>query len=125
MSVSRAASEWVSDNTAVAALRYRNVPVRRLRYEDLVGDPAGVLRRAWTDLGLPGQGQLPMVDATTLDLQPSHGLGGSALRFERGATTLRGDAAGRSEMDPRDRRLVTAMSLPHLVAYGYVGRKSS
>jgi UDP-N-acetylglucosamine transferase subunit ALG13 len=114
---------WLSHNTSIAALRYRDVPVTRMRYEDLVRDPGAVVRGAWHDLDLPGSGELPMVGPTTIELEPTHSVAGNPMRFSHGLTTLLPDTAWRGAMSPRDRRLVTALTLPHLVAYGYVGRR--
>jgi hypothetical protein len=52
---------------------------------------------------------------------PFHTLGGNRVRFERGRIRLRLDDAWRTEMQPSHKLLVTALTLPLLIAYGYVG----
>ena len=113
---------WLSLNAAVAGLRHRRVPVARVRYEDLVDDAVDTVRGAWRELGLPGDGELPMVDAGTIELRPTHSVAGNPMRFQTGLTTLRQDDEWRTSMPARDRRLVTAMSYPMLRYFGYRGR---
>ena len=114
---------WLSHNYSIGLLRYRHVPVARLRYEDLMEDPASVVRTAWRALDLPGDGELPMIDRHTLELEPTHSVAGNPSRFRHGVTTLRPDTAWRDNMSAHDRRLVTALTLPALASAGYLRRK--
>lgn len=111
---------WLSGNLTVRGLVHRGVPVSRLRYEDLVADPTGSIEAAWTALDLPGSPDIEMVDTHTIDLGPSHSVAGNPMRFRTGVTRLRADDAWRTEMSPRDRRIVTAMSYPVLKSFGYL-----
>lgn len=113
---------WLSHNLWMSALRHRGVPLTRVRYEDLVEDAAGTVREAWHELGLPGQGALPMQDRTTIELRPTHSVAGNPMRFSLGLTTLRPDVAWRAKMPARDRRVVTALTYPVLRAMGYPTR---
>jgi UDP-N-acetylglucosamine transferase subunit ALG13 len=110
---------WLSLNTAVSGLRYRGVPVTRLRYEDLVADAASTVRIAWQELDLPGTGELPMVDDTTIELAPTHSVAGNPMRFRSGLTKLSHDNAWQTGMGVSDRQLVTLMSYPWLRLLGY------
>jgi hypothetical protein len=116
---------WMSHNLWMSALSYRGVPVTRIRYEELVQDAASVVRDAWARLDLPGSGELPMTDRTTIELQPTHSVAGNPMRFSLGTTTLRPDVAWRTKMPARDRRLVTALTYPVLRGMGYDRRTSS
>lgn len=125
LSLVESTENWVVHNLSVAGLQYRHVPVHRLRYEDLVVDPAGVVRGTWDALRLPGSGELPLADPTTIVLHGTHSVAGNPMRFRTGRTTLRPDTEWMSRMAARDRRTVTALSLPVLKLYGYpvrVGR---
>ncbi len=113
---------WLSLNTAISGLRHRGVPVAQVRYEDLATDAASTVRSAWQTLGLPGSGELPMLDACTIELRPTHSVAGNPMRFRTGLTTLRQDTEWRSAMSARDRRLVTLMSYPMLRRLGYRGK---
>lgn len=114
---------WASHNASIGLLRYRGVPVSRLRYEDLVTDPGPVVRRAWRALDLPGSGELPLLDPRTIELLPTHSVAGNPSRFRHGVTTLRPDSAWREQMAARDRKLVTALTLPGLAVGGYLRRR--
>ena len=52
---------------------------------------------------------------------PFHTLGGNHVRFERGRIQLHLDDAWKTEMQPTHKLVVTALTLPLLMAYGYVG----
>lgn len=116
----RSTTFWLSGNLTVAGLRHRGVPVARLRYEDLVADAAGAVARTWSELGLPGDAEVPMTAPDSIDLRGTHSVAGNPMRFRTGPTTLRRDDAWRTELRPRDRRVVTAMAWPVLKAYGYL-----
>ncbi len=94
----------------------------RVRYEDLVRQPRATLERALSEVGLaPAEGGLAHVGDRSVTLEPSHGVAGSRSRFTAGRIELRLDDAWRSRLAPGSRRLVTAVTLPQLVGYGYVG----
>ncbi|HSV40640.1 MAG TPA: sulfotransferase [Nocardioidaceae bacterium] len=111
---------WLSHNLSMGALSYRGVPVHRVRYEDLLDDVAGTVRDSWSALELPGTAELPLVDERTVVLNTTHSVAGNPMRFRTGSTTLRPDTAWKDEMEPRQRRLVTALSYPALKAYRYL-----
>lgn len=110
---------WLVHNGGMAGLSHRGVPVSRLRYEDLVTDPVTVVGRAWRELDLPGTGELPMLDATTIDLSGTHSVAGNPMRFRTGPTSLRPDNAWVDGLGRTSRAVVTALSWPLLRRYGY------
>ena len=120
-SASRSTTFWLSGNVTVAALRHRGVPVARMRYEDLVDDPAAAVGAAWRDLALPGTASIPMLGPDTVHLNPTHSVAGNPMRFRTGVTKLSADEAWRESLRARDRRVVTAMAWPVLRQYGYLG----
>ena len=97
----------------------------RVRYEDLVARPRPTLERALRELGLvPADGALAHVGERSVVLEPSHGVAGSRTRFAAGRIELRLDDAWRSTLPARARRIVTALTLPQLMGYGYVGPRA-
>ena len=110
---------WGMHNLAVEGLRYRRVPVARMRYEDFVAAPSDQIERAWSRLALPGKPDIPLRADNSIDLAPTHSVAGNPLRFRNGRTTLRPDTQWRSDMHRRDRRIVTALSLPLMRWLGY------
>nr|MBA2783174.1 sulfotransferase domain-containing protein [Rubrobacteraceae bacterium] len=110
---------WDAWNAAIEAL-WRQMPAKylRLRYEDFIADP----RRSFEEiLKLTGEedAQLPLVGERAVKLGISHTVSGNPNRFDTGTVELRQDRAWQKEMKPRDRALVTALTLPLLTRYRY------
>jgi hypothetical protein len=93
-----------------------------LRYEDFVADPQGTVRRV---LALVGEepAELPFTGPTTVRLGPTHSVAGNPSRLANGEVQLRVDAEWVREMAPKDRTLVTAVTWPLLLRYGYPLRR--
>jgi hypothetical protein len=117
--VGSSAVQWVAHNLQMGFAAHRGADLARLRYEDLVDDAGGAVRDVWQRLGLPGDGTLPMIDSRTIELRPTHSVAGNPMRFRHGATTLSPDVAWRSDMPAHQRRLVTAVTFPLLMRFGY------
>ncbi|MFL6128116.1 MAG: sulfotransferase [Mycobacteriales bacterium] len=114
------AARWIAHNTAIELLRRQGVPVLRLRYEDLLADPVGRFAALARFAGLPpDQASLPHLTAEAADLPLAHTVSGNPLRFTVGRVPLRRDDAWRSAMPIGQRRLVTSMTWPLLMRYGY------
>ncbi|CAM3581705.1 sulfotransferase [Nocardioides zeicaulis] len=122
----RAAAQWSGLQLEMASIaRWGGVPTARLRYEDFVAHPVASLVDATTALGLPlSPEQLPAVDDGAILLEPSHGLSGNPSRFRSGVVRLRPDQAWAEEMPAGARAVVTGLTLPLLLDYGYTGHRS-
>lgn len=121
----RLAMLWAGLQLECAALAGSADHATRVRYEDLVARPRPTVRRALEEIGLPpAPGALTHVDEHSVRLAPSHGVAGSRTRFTAGDIELRLDDAWRATLPVGARRVVTAVTLPQLVGYGYVGRRS-
>ncbi|CAN5663105.1 sulfotransferase [soil metagenome] len=115
-----AAGWWDAFNVALGLLPVTGTSVRRVRYEDLVDDPTGVLRQVLGPAGValdPGWDTFLTGDGATLGT--SHSVAGNPMRFRTGTVPLRRDDAWRHQLPARDRRIVTAATAPLLAAYGY------
>lgn len=117
----RMAARWVLYNLLVDPLRLFGVPTLAMQYEGLVEDPrvclAKVLRLA--EVSQAGD-QLPFVEGRTVHLTPSHTVAGNPMRFLNGPVTLKLDEAWRDGMRRRDRVLVTLITSPLLLRFGYL-----
>ena len=90
----------------------------RLRYEDFTSDPRAGLERVLALVGeLPAR--LPFVDERTVAVGPNHTVSGNTNRFERGTMEIRPSRKWMAAMKAAPRRVVTALTLPLLVRYGY------
>lgn len=116
---SRTAVRWLSYNLGFHILGALGTPRIRLRYEDLVRRPAVECERlvALTDQPWPGS---PFIRGNTLELAEVHTIGGNPVRFEGSSIELSLDEAWRRKLRPWDRALVTGVTLPLLVVYGYL-----
>jgi Sulfotransferase family len=106
----------------VAEAFARRTPGRylRLRYEDLVAQPRAVLPRILAHLGEAG-GELPLVGEHAARLGTNHTVSGNPSRFDTGVVELRRDDEWRTRSRAATKAVVTALCLPLLARYGYVG----
>jgi hypothetical protein len=109
---------WDAWNAAAEAL-WRHTPERylRLRYEDFVTQPRASFERILKLLG--ENAEPPLASEREVRLGVSHTVSGNPNRFDTGAVELRSDEAWNKEMQPKDRAMVTGLTLPLLLRYGY------
>jgi UDP-N-acetylglucosamine transferase subunit ALG13 len=116
----RAAVLWTANNTLFDLLGRLGTPVHRIRYEDLLAEPVGVLGEVLAYLGLPADDEaLRFLRSDSAELGASHTIGGNPMRFSTGRLTLRTDETWRREMSPAARRRVSALTAWPLSSYGY------
>jgi Sulfotransferase family len=114
---SRAAALWTVENAALTALGRLGVPLLRIRYEQLVSDPRGTVRRVLGFAGMAGDFTLP-ITGHRATLSPSHTVSGNPMRLLNGPLEIRLDDEWRTQFRTRDRWVVGAMTAPLRVAYG-------
>lgn len=113
-------ARWLAYNAQTTALRHLGVPYRRLRYEDLMGDPLTWTKRILAFAGVPAaEEQLPFTGPHEVVLRPNHTVDGNPIRFSTGSTRLTMDEAWRRDMPPLRRSVVTLATMPGLLRYGY------
>jgi len=121
-SPTKSSAMWDSWNaSAEALLRRSRDKYLRVRYEDFVANP----RESFTNiLRLLGeeQAELPLASDSEVKLGVSHTVSGNPNRFDTGAVELRQDREWQKKMKPRDKALVTALTLPLLTRYHYTVR---
>ena len=115
----KSALSWDLWNTA-AELLFRSRPERllRVRYEDLITDPDIALGSVLEFLGYP-EDALGSLNGRHFTGGASHTVAGNPSRLAREPTTLTLDAAWQAGMTTSARRVVTALSTPLLLHYGY------
>jgi hypothetical protein len=112
---------WNAHNAAFGLLRRRGVPVHRVRYEELLADPAATLRQVAAFAGVD-PGDLDFLSRDSVRLGTCHSVAGNPMRFSTGDLPLRRDDSWREDLPSCQRRLVGALTAPLLSAYGY-GRR--
>jgi hypothetical protein len=111
---------WLARNGTVEMLRAlrAQAPSLRLRYEDLVDDPASALGAALGMVGIT-EPDLDFLGSRGADLAPTHTVGGNPGRFSTGTVSLRRDDRWRRDLSARDRRIVETLTRPMAQRYGY------
>jgi len=114
---------WTVTNLAVESL-WRGSPERymRLRYEDFIARPKGSVARI-LELVRESNPELPFVDDHRVDLGVNHTVSGNPGRFKTGIIELRPDEEWRAKIKPSHRKIVTALTFPLLLKYGYLGKR--
>lgn len=111
---------WNLHNMELAGLPIRKVPTMRLRYESFVENPRQIVRSLARFSGLDiSESDLGFLGSDAVELTVAHTAAGNPMRFRTGRLELRRDEAWRQELPAAQRRIVTAMTLPLLVRYGY------
>jgi hypothetical protein len=112
------ARDWLIKNALIHILRpfYRHYTL--LRYEDLVADPRGVLASLCTAVGEPAP-PLAFLEHTNAYLEANHTVAGNPMRFSTGPVAIRQDVEWKKKMAKGSKLLVSALTLPLLLVYGY------
>jgi hypothetical protein len=108
---------WLRSNAAIEKLGRTGIPYTRIRYEDLVEDPAASLRHIVDALGLPDS-PLP-IEGKVARLSNKHIISGNRASGEVGAITLRHDSEWVSGLPSRMQAIARGTTLPLLGRYGY------
>lgn len=116
-SPARTSLHWLTQNLSLELLARRGVPVTRIRYEDLLEAPADTLRRLVGRIGL--RPRLDFLTAREAELSRAHTASGNPMRFTVGRIGLVPDDGWRTAVPIRHRRLVTVLTWPLMVKYGY------
>lgn len=111
---------WVTVNGLISLLGQLGIPSVRVRYEDLVADPRRQLRRIAAVEGLADEElRWDFLNPHGMTVPATHVVAGSRIRLVDGVLPIRLDEAWRREMAAPARRLVSAVTLPTRVGYGY------
>ena len=118
----RSGPEWLIRNLLFHFIGALGTPRILVRYESLTADPVAEIRRVLEFSGkATASSELAGVTDTDYEAKVFHTVGGNRIRFLRGRVPFRIDDAWRTQMRLRDRLLVTMMTFPLLLKYGYIG----
>lgn len=108
--------------------RNRGIDYRMLNYESFVADPRGELRRLLRGFELVEPAQVePALDEIfeapdVVRLSGNHTVAGNPARHQHGSITLTPDDEWRDRLSPVSRRIVTLLTWPTLLRFGYRAR---
>lgn len=91
----------------------------RLTYEEFLADPRGRASRLLADLGVPGDAGPVFTAPDVVRVAEQHTVAGNPSRHQQGLVRLVPDSEWRDRMSATDRGVVTALTLPVLLRYGY------
>ena len=112
------ALQWLYRNLVSHLLPRYTAGHLRLRYEDFAASPVDAVRRI-TALVDESSANLPFVADDTVELGTSHTQSGNPMRFTTGEVKIRPDMAWRNELPSGTRFIVTLLTWPLLLRYGY------
>lgn len=113
---------WLVWNTVSERLWARSsTRYLRIRYEDFIADPATTTARIVDFVG-EQPAPLPFSGAGDVQLQPTHTVAGNPSRHRTGPIPLRLDSEWVDAMPSRSRLLVTMLTGPALLHFGYPPR---
>jgi hypothetical protein len=113
------AIRWDFTHTLVEKLQHSSNHHALLKYEDLVKNPKRSLLGLLTDLGIE-QRTLDFIDGFHANLRTSHTVSGNPVRFTNKEIKIKPDVEWQSAMANRHKWLVTLMTWPLLLKYGYL-----
>jgi Sulfotransferase domain len=112
---------WDAYNACFDLLGQMGVPRITMRYEELVTSPRRELERVTALLGDEvGKESFDFLNGRSVELGVHHTISGNPMRFQRGTIELAVDEEWRSRLSPVHRRLVSIVTFPLLLRYGYL-----
>jgi hypothetical protein len=113
--------QYVAYNLMFEALRA--VPAAKsavFRYEDMLADPRAYLERILAHAGEPVlPDSFAFLGEREVLLGVDHTVAGNPMRFHQGPLGLRVDEAWKTRLPARDQKIVTAVTTPLRLRYGY------
>lgn len=110
--------QWLYRNLGSHVLRRRAQAYMRVRYEEFAASPRATVERIVSWAGAP-EAELPFVSENVVQLVSGHTQSGNPNRFNTGPVTIRADMKWIDELPKAKKRLITAITWPLLLAYGY------
>lgn len=111
---------WMRDHILTEPLRFLAPGgYSVVRYEDLIRDPRKALPNLLASTSLEKTDVPLLDDGRSVELGVSHATEANPIRFQHGRVELRPDTEWVNGMSPADKRLVTVITWPLLLKYGY------
>lgn len=119
--IKASAREWLLTNTLSEALRPCLKQYTRVYYEDLVADPRTTITRICSAVGEP-KPALDFLEGQTAHLSKGHTVAGNPMRFQAGSVPIRPDMEWVEKLSKDQKAVVTKITWPLLLYYGYFRR---
>jgi len=116
------AFEYIIMNISLQLYKKINDRYVFLYYEDLANNPQEMITQILVNFRLPYPGP-NFINDHTISLNPNHTVAGNPMRFKQGVIEIRPDTDWIMKMKKSHRSLVTALTFPLLLNYGYLGTR--
>jgi hypothetical protein len=121
-----ASLEWLLANLPFQAMSTSSLRPIRIYYESLIASPATEIARIAKFLGSQiSPSELSTFATDSIDITDNHMMSGNPHRLGRTQIQLRLDEEWRTKMRPSDRMIVTLLTSPLALPYGYLGARRS
>jgi hypothetical protein len=121
-----ASIDWIVTNLSLNIVGARSLPLLSMRYESFVQSPKTEIERIADFLGAKlVESDLAFLEGGSTEPVHAHTVSGNPMRFEPGRLQIRLDDEWRTAMRLTDRMIVSLLTWPFLLAYGYLGRPAS
>jgi len=121
LGIKASAREWLLTNALSEALRPCLKNYTRIYYEDLVADPHSTLTRICLAIGEP-KPALEFLEGQTAHLGKGHTIAGNPMRFQDGSVPIKHDMEWVEKLSKDQKTVVTRITWPLLLYYGYFRR---
>lgn len=124
LSPAQASRAWSIQNGSYSLLS-NFAHLSRLRYEDFVDDPTLYLAGSLIRVGFDDEarGLYDILRGREVSLSVDHTVSGNPGRFRTGSIELQPDEDWKVKMRVADKNVVTTLTVPLLLKYGYLGEK--
>ncbi|MEW6476282.1 MAG: sulfotransferase domain-containing protein [Actinomycetota bacterium] len=123
-SPSSSGRQWMAYNLMFDALGLLDRTLL-LRYESLLENPRAGLQKILAHAGEPPADNFDFLGNGWVDLGVDHTVAGNPMRFHQGRLDLRLDQAWATKLPERDRKVVTAITWPLQLRYGYSKKRNA
>lgn len=117
----RTSLRWVYNSLAFELIGSLGRGCETITYEALVAEPDAAIERLARELQIASRDH----DSSPPTLQRQHTIRGNPAKFEAGVRPIVADRQWETQLGRFDRLLVTAVSSPMLLRYGYLGHNTA
>lgn len=114
----RCVGHWLGHNRLVASLRTQSNVYLFIRYEDLVAKPQETLQKIVGSIGEAAT-DFAFFEPGEVRMKINHTVAGNPMRFAKGSMRIKLDDEWKSKLSRTKQFLVTSLTWPQLVRYGY------
>jgi hypothetical protein len=120
----QAGLEWVVANLPYHLIRMGPLPRLRIHYESLVASPSTEIPRIVEFFGESlSPAELSIFEGDSIEIAENHMVSGNPHRLGTSHVQVRLDDEWQRRMTPKDRMIVTLLTWPLGLAYGYMGNR--